>query len=64
MSTDDRLARLGLSHLKDTPDEVAKALAHIVRREEALLEAWRMEQARRRAARQKGTAPGKPRPRR
>lgn len=62
MSTDDRMARLGLSHLEATPEELAKALARIVRNEEALLEAWRTEQARRRAARQKGTAPGKPTP--
>jgi hypothetical protein len=40
MSTDERLARLGLAHLKDKPDELRRALEESARRYEQEVEEW------------------------
>lgn len=43
MSTESRLARLGLLHLKDKPEELEKALAERTKQREAEEKEWQEE---------------------
>lgn len=45
MSTDERLARLGLAHLKDQPEELRRALEERARQHAAEVEEWHASRA-------------------
>lgn len=51
MSSDERLERLGLSHLRDKPEELKAALEAILKRHDKKVERWREERQRRTAKR-------------
>jgi hypothetical protein len=53
MSTEDRLARLGLSHLKDKPEELEKELAKRLAEQRKEDERWHEEQKQIRAKKKK-----------
>lgn len=53
MSTEARLDRLGLLHLKDDPEALQKELERGIEEAHAREAAWHEEQERRRAARKK-----------
>lgn len=52
MSTDDRLARLGLLHLKDKPEELAKALNEGVEQYDEEVRVWHADLERLRVERE------------
>jgi hypothetical protein len=64
VSTDERLDRLGLRHLKDKPEELKRALDEADKKYEEEVAAWREKMAAEEAKtkKQKESAPARPAP--